>query len=99
MRLEFHPAVQGDLETALDYYEEEGGPHLADRFEMEFRACLRAIKAGPKQFSLYHVNPILRRVRLKSFPYLIVYREQSDVIRVTLLKHERRHPRFGMTRS
>jgi hypothetical protein len=29
---------------------------------------------------------------------VVVYREKTDVVRVTLLKHERRHPRFGMGR-
>ena len=98
MRLEFHPAVQGDFNAALDYYEVEGGRHLAERFEAEFRTCLSAVKAGPRQFSFYQKSPVFRRVRLKNFPYLIVYREMPDVIRVTLLKHERRHPRFGITR-
>jgi plasmid stabilization system protein ParE len=98
MRLEYHPAVQGDFNAALDYYEGEGGPHLADRFEAEFRTCIASINAGPRQFPPYRKSPVFRRVRLKSFPFLIVYREKTDVIRVTLLKHERRHPQFGMTR-
>jgi hypothetical protein len=46
MRLEFHPAVQQDLTDALDYYRNEGAPHLSERFEKEFRACLTAIKAA-----------------------------------------------------
>lgn len=41
---------------------------------------------------------MLRRVRLKSFPYLIVYRDTPASIRVTLLKHERRHPLYGLKR-
>lgn len=53
MRLEFHPAVQRDLTDALDYYRNEGGPHLSERFEKEFQACLTAIKAAPARFALY----------------------------------------------
>lgn len=41
MTVEFHPAVQRDFNQALDHYEAEGGPHLADRFEGEFRARVR----------------------------------------------------------
>ncbi|MDB6113104.1 MAG: hypothetical protein JWQ62_49 [Lacunisphaera sp.] len=98
MRLDYHPAVQGDFNEAIAHYEAEGGTHLADRFETEFRACLAAIKSGPTRFSFYQKHSLLRRIRLKNFPYLILYRDKPDAIRVILLKHERRHPLFGLSR-
>jgi toxin ParE1/3/4 len=98
VRLEFHPAVQRDLSDALDYYRTEGGPNLSERFEKEFRACLSAIRAAPARFPFYLGSETLRRIRLSNFPYIIVYRERSEVVRVTVLKHEKRHPRFGMRR-
>ncbi len=98
MTLSFHPAVQRDFNDAIAHYAAEGGDHLADRFEAEFRLCLTAIKSGPTQFPPYHGSPLFRRVRLKSFPYLIVYRSTSASARVTLLKHERRHPLYGLQR-
>lgn len=98
MTLEFHPAVQRDFNEALDYYEAEGGIHLADRFESEFQTCIAAIKDGPSRFPFYQRSDCFRRVRLSSFPFLVVYRVNAASVRVILLKHERRHPRFGMTR-
>jgi plasmid stabilization system protein ParE len=98
MTVEFHPTVQRDFNGALDHYEAEGGPHLADRFEGEFRACVAAIQSAPRQFSFYLGSDVFRRIRLESFPYIVVYREKADTVRVTLLKYERRHPRFGMSR-
>lgn len=98
MTIEFHPAVQTDFNQALDYYQAEGGSHLADRFEGEFRACLTAIEAGPSQFPYYLTSHLFRRIRLKNFPYLVVYRAIGNTVRVTLLRHERRRPRFGLTR-
>ena len=98
MKLAFHPAVQQDLAEALAFYENKGGPHLADRFEKEFRLCLSAIRAGPSRFPLYLGSKVFRRVRFRSFPYLIVYKEKADVVRVTVLKHEKRSPRFAMSR-
>ncbi len=44
--MELHPAVQKDFNAAVEYYEAEGGTHLADRFEEEVRSCIAAIKAG-----------------------------------------------------
>jgi plasmid stabilization system protein ParE len=98
MMVEFHPTVQKDFNQALSHYEAEGGPHLADRFEGEFRACIAAIQVAPRQFAPYLKSDIFRRIRLESFPYIIIFRERAGDMRVTVLKYERRHPRFGMSR-
>jgi plasmid stabilization system protein ParE len=98
MRLEFHPAVQTDFNRAFEYYEIAAGPHLGDRFEGEFRACLAAIQAAPRQFAFYGTGELFRRIRLETFPYVVVYRETVGAVRVTILKHERRHLAFGMGR-
>jgi plasmid stabilization system protein ParE len=98
MTLEFHPAVQQDFNSAIDYYAAGGGGQLADRFEAELRDCLAAIKSGPRQYAFYQGSTAFRRIRLRSFPYHFVYREKLDVVRVTILKHEKLHPRFGMKR-
>jgi plasmid stabilization system protein ParE len=86
MKLEFHPAVQQDFIQAQDYYQTKGGPHLADRFEREFQACLSAIQVTPGRFPFYLGSEIFRRIRLRHFPYLIIYREKADAVRVTVLK-------------
>ncbi len=98
MRLEFHAAVQGDFNDALAYYESKAGGNVADRFEAAFRASVAAVKIGPTRFPFYQGSPLFRRVRLKHFPYVIVYRETSIFIRIILLKNERRHPLYEMQR-
>jgi hypothetical protein len=36
---------------------------------------------------------------MKRFPYVILFRSRNEaVIRVTVVKHEKRHPVFGITR-
>jgi plasmid stabilization system protein ParE len=97
--LSFHPAVQADFNEAIAYYEAEGGVHLADRFEAEFRACLAAIKTGPTHHPFYYAQSSYRRIQLRSFPYLILYQERPETIRITLLKHERQHPLYGSGRK
>ena len=97
MRLDYHSAVQADFNEALDYYE-AAGAHLADRFEAEFYAAIAAIKSAPRRFPFYLQRTTFRRVHLKNFPFIILYRERSAGIRVTVLKHEKRHPRLGLSR-
>jgi plasmid stabilization system protein ParE len=42
----------------------------------------------------------IRRVLLKQFPYSILYRlVTNDCIRIPVIRHHRRHPVFGSTRS
>jgi len=98
MTVEYHPAVQQDFNAACAYYEAEGGVYLAQRFEQEFRACITAITAGPTRFARYHRSTIFRRVGFHTFPDVILYRETTNGLRVTLLRHERRHPLYGMNR-
>jgi hypothetical protein len=73
MKLEFHPAVQEDFVQARDYYQTEGGPHLADRFEREFQACLAVIQVASSRFPFYLGSNVFRRIRLRNFPYLNAY--------------------------
>ena len=48
----------------------------------------------------YHlIKPGFRRANLKRFPYHFIYRELTDGIRVTLVRHHRRVPSFGMERE
>jgi len=91
-------AVQIDFNEAPDHYEGAGGVHLADLFEADFWQCVAAIKAGPNCFPFFQKSDRFRRVRLKSFPYVIVFRENAATIRVTILRHERRRPSFGIAR-
>lgn len=98
MRLDYHPAVQRDFHEAIDFYE-AAGPRLADRFEAEFRHCVAAIGKTPRRFGFYGGSSVCRRVRLRSFPYVIVYRERADAVRVLVLKHEKRAVTYGVRRS
>ena len=98
LRLGFHPLVQRDLNEILDRYASEAGLETADRFESEFRAALVKIKNNPRHFPFYQNQRRYRRCRLSTFPHLILYRETNDYLRVMVLKHVRRSPKFGLRR-
>ena len=95
MKIEFHPLVAKDWNEIMDYYEEIS-PRAARKFDSQFMAML----AGhPTKFSPYLGSSVFRRARLRDFPHLVIYRIIPGGIRVTTVKHERRHPNFGMRRS
>ena len=95
MRVEYHPAVEQDVAEALRHYDAVS-QRLGGEFTAELRAAVAAAAAKPGRFHL--IKPGFHRANLKRFPYHFVYRELMDGIRVTLVRHHRREPRFGMER-
>lgn len=99
MNLSLHPSVERDVRGILAYYRREGGERLADRFFDALKARLEDIAAHPTQFPFYLSNGILRRATLRKFPYLVLFRILSDSVRVSVVKHEKRHPNYGLGRN
>jgi plasmid stabilization system protein ParE len=96
MRLEYHPAVRQDVTDAMRRYKAVS-QRLADDFKAELRGVIAMALANPARFHL--VRPGFHRANLKRFPYHFIYREIPEGIRVTLVRHHRRQPQFGMERE
>lgn len=96
-RFSFHPEIEGEIASAMDYYEAVSGSQLATEFHDELiKAFHRAAKA-PTRF--HPVTRTLRRVNLKRFPYHFLFTELPDRIRILVLRHHRRHPDYGLDRE
>jgi plasmid stabilization system protein ParE len=52
MKLQFHPAVQRDVNGILAYYEREASAVLADRFFSAMQIQLEKIAKHPERYSL-----------------------------------------------
>ena len=70
---------------------------LGEEFKAELRRVIAAVAAQPGRFHL--IKPGFHRANLKRFPYHFIYRELAEGIRVTLVRHHKRHPGFGMERE
>jgi toxin ParE1/3/4 len=96
VRVEYHPAVEQDVAEALRRYDPVS-QRLAEEFKGELRRVIVVAAAMPGRF--HPIKPGFHRANLKRFPYHFVYRELTDGIRVTLVRHHRRDPSFGMERE
>ena len=96
MRVDYHPAVEQDVAEALRRYDEVS-QRLGDDFKSELRRIIAVAAAKPGRFHL--LKPGFHRANLKRFPYHFIYRELPDGIRVTLVRHHKRHPGFGLERE
>ena len=96
MRVIFHRRIQKDLRTALDYYEAEAGVALGDRFFAEAEAMVASVLRNPKGF--HFIADGLRRASFTSFPYHFVFEEHLEQVRFLVLRHDKRHPGYGLRR-
>ena len=97
MTFEYHPAVADELEEIRDYYETKS-VGLGNAFVDELERQLLTIAAMPSRWMI--VQEDLRRALMKRFPYVILFSViDCKAIRVTVVKHEKRHPAFGLSRS
>lgn len=97
MRIEYHPAVLPELEEIRDYYEVKSA-RLGTDFVSEFEREVLNIVTMPTRWMIFRRD--VRRALMKRFPYVIYFRIiADDGIRITVVKHERRHPAFGIGRK
>ena len=96
MRLEFHPATAGDVREATNFYETQRAG-LGAQFLTQLDVTLAQISHEP--YSLPVVEGEVRRSIVKRFPYVVLFRIlDTDTVRVLVIRHHRRSPRFGMIR-
>lgn len=93
----FHRLVQRDMDGIRRYYTREAGAALADRFYTAFLAQVDRAAEHPEQF--HPATDVLRRANIPKFPYHFLFRRVRGGIRILVLRHDRRHPSFGLRRE
>ena len=97
MRIEYHPAIEAELKAIRTYYEDRT-IGLGREFIEEFERQVLAVAATPERWMV--VVGDLRRCLMRRFPYIIYFRlVSSEQIRITAVKHQRRHPNYGRERK
>ena len=97
MRVDYHPAVEAELREIQGYYDDKS-PGLGSLFLDEFERQVLALAATPERWMV--VTGDLRRCLMRRFPYIIYFRGiPKKGIRITVVKHQRRHPDYGRERK
>lgn len=97
MKLSLHPAAESDLHDAALFYEREGSPVLAARFIAEFKRLAAVLLEHPEIGSPRSKGR--RGFSMSVFPYTLIYRASTDEIRILVVKHDRKRPGFGASRT
>jgi len=96
MNYSFHPGAETELEEAQNYYDTIDTA-LGNRFRAEFEASLERILDFPNAWHPLSKN--IRRRRLASFPYGVIYRVKADEIRILAVMHLHREPSYWRSRA
>ena len=97
MRVIIHPAAERDIEDAAEFYEREGSAALAARFVFEFKAVTALLVQQPAIGSPRSAGR--RGLCMNVFPYTVIYRVTTDEIKILVVKHDRKRPSYGASRT
>ena len=95
MEIGYHPLVRQDVLGIIRYYHDISA-RLADELNDELQAVISKISQNPLRFPPTECG--FRRANLKRFPYHVLYEANPERIRVMIVRHNKRHPQFGMDR-
>lgn len=85
----YHPQVFPQITTIIDWYEEQRSG-LGGLFLDDLEKAIQVIAGNPKSFAQKLKKS--RQLRLKKFPYVVVYELQEDRVEVYNIVHTSRHP-------
>ncbi len=95
MKVTYHPAVQKDVSSILRHYDAIS-PRLGEEFWAELNAGIARIAENPLRF--HPAANGLRRFNFAKFPHHFLYRVLPDRVRITVVRHDKQHPRRGLAR-
>ena len=100
IRVRVDPAAANELEEAADWYDRHR-TGLGRELVLEVRSAIRSVAQNPRAGSPVDVvDPTLgvRRVRVRRFPYQVVYSVIDNDAVVIAIAHDRRPPGFWAVR-
>ncbi len=90
-----HPKLADDIRDAAMHYAEISARVLS-AFWSELDLVLASVEKNPRS---HHFDSCgLRRANFRKFPYHLLYEIEGESIFLVVLRHDRRHPNYGVNR-
>jgi plasmid stabilization system protein ParE len=93
--VEFHEEAAREFLAAVDWYLSRNEA-VASRFALQVTRAVRLIVEAPQRWPSNSRDT--RKFVLRRFPFLVVYRELTDVIQVLAVAHAHRRPGYWKNR-
>lgn len=88
-------AAARDLRRAVEFYSHER-PGLGAEFMREFEEASELLANHPEIGS--PIRGGIRKLLLKRFPYMLIYRSEPERVLILAVAHQRRHPELWLER-
>ena len=96
MSYQFHPEAEAEhLETVAYYETQQAG--LGASYLAEFESVLERVCEAPDRYPMER-KPDISRIRLRRFPFTVLFRESDATIVVLAVAHHRRRPSYWLGR-
>ncbi len=89
-RIYLRPEAEDEIREAAAWYDERG-LELGTVFLDEIARTMGVLRASPERYPM--VEAPIRKAVLRRFPYLMLFRDQEDVVVVISCFHTRRDPK------
>ena len=96
MRIVRHPDLAADIKETAEHYADTS-KRVLDAFWRELDSVLDSIKRNPRRHHCAGCG--LRRANFKKYPYHLLYDIEENHILLLVLRHDRRHPDYGLDRT
>ena len=96
MSYDFHPAAEAEHLESVAYFESKR-PGLGATYLAEFERAMNIVCEAPHRYPV-EKQPDVRRVRMKRFPFAVMFRESSGTVQVLAVAHSRRRPQYWLGR-
>jgi plasmid stabilization system protein ParE len=90
MPIKILPSARDDLKSIIRYYRKID-PLLAVQFVKEFEDCMAMVGMFPKASPLIYSHT--RRVVMKNFPYLFLYKTDKTFVYIFAIFHQKENHR------
>lgn len=95
MKIGFHPEAIEEFVAAVSFYESRI-PGFGNLFAEEVRRTAQVLLEQPSIGTL--VDPEVRKIALRRFPFSIYYSVTSEELRIEVVAHQRRAPDYWKSR-
>ena len=96
MHVRTHPDADAELEAATFFYENRSDG-LGDDLLYDFERTIQCIVAAPTRYR--KICDQIRQIRLRRFPFNIVYEVSENIIYILAFAHLRRRPFYWQDRT
>jgi toxin ParE1/3/4 len=92
VKFAFLKSAQAEFDDAVDYYADHASVRVAEAFVLDVQHARQRLVERPEIGPA--ISKRLRILRLKHFPYSIIYRVSVDTITIHAIAHQRRRPEY-----